>query len=264
MLLSPWFTGYGFCTFHYSSCWIHCVEVSTDPQRSPYYSWQCTSCSSLFYGKKGIKILLPYPVPLQSNWKALAQSEMKVGHGKNCYLSMQWIWYSHRWKRMHSLWWPPGIMAILTVIYWYSVSKWLYLYSRAITPNQTRQLDCEGNGDVPECTAENTTVCNQQLYSPESQGIFTGNCAANGRCEMYSWCPLENDSNPDIVNGVGAFTAFVKVDIKFCVHIYRIQCFVHDLFSVMDIMDLVSKPLESLETITMTSEYVNEYPLSFS
>jgi len=87
--------------------------------------------------------------------------------------------------------------------------------SRAITPNQTRQLDCEGNGDVPLCSAENTTLCNQQLYSPESQGIFTGNCASNGRCEMYSWCPLENDSNPDIVNGVGAFTAFVKVDINF-------------------------------------------------
>ena len=92
-------------------------------------------------------------------------------------------------------------------------------YFRAITPNQTRQLDCEGNGDVPECSAENTTLCTQQLYSPESQGIFTGSCSTNGRCEMYSWCPLENDSNPDIVNGVGAFTAFVKVDIKFCVQI---------------------------------------------
>lgn len=87
--------------------------------------------------------------------------------------------------------------------------------SRATTPNQTRQMDCEGNADVPECTAENTTLCNEYLYSWQSQGIFTGNCSANNRCEMYSWCPLENDSNPDIVNGVGDFTAFVKVDINF-------------------------------------------------
>ena len=42
---------------------------------------------------------------------------------------------------------------------------WLRLIEcfRAITPNQTRQLDCEGNGDVPLCTVENTTLCNQQL-----------------------------------------------------------------------------------------------------
>ncbi len=58
------------------------------------------------------------------------------------------------------------------------------------TPNQTRQLNCPGNDDVPECTPEDTSPCNEYFYDPDSQGIFNGNCGANGRCEMYSWCPL--------------------------------------------------------------------------
>jgi len=94
--------------------------------------------------------------------------------------------------------------------------------SRVTTPNQTRGV-CEGNEDVQECSEADATPCTTQhidagtdaMYSWKSQGIFTGNCAANGRCEVYSWCPLEDDSTPDIVNGVGAFTTFVKVDINF-------------------------------------------------
>lgn len=103
------------------------------------------------------------------------------------------------------------------------------IYSRVITPNQTRGI-CPGNGDIPECSAEDTTPCNgttndphkftKALYHWKSQGIFTGNCAANGRCKMFSWCPLENDSNPEVVNGIGDFTTFVKVDVKFCFHIF--------------------------------------------
>ena len=62
---------------------------------------------------------------------------------------------------------------------------------------------------VCQCTASNATRCNQDLYSAKSQGLFTGNCSANGRCQMYSWCPPENDVDPDPVNGVGAFTAYV-------------------------------------------------------
>jgi len=87
--------------------------------------------------------------------------------------------------------------------------------SRVITRNQTRSMHCEGNGDIPECTTDNTTLCEQSLFDAFSHGLYTGNCAANGRCEMYSWCPLENDSNPDIINGVGDFTVFVKVDVSF-------------------------------------------------
>ena len=124
------------------------------------------------------------------------------------------------------------------------------------TPNQKRQINCPGNGDVPECSAEDTTLCNEQLYSWKSQGIFTGNCAANGRCEMIAWCPLEDDSNPDIVNGVGAFTAYVKVDIKFCVHI------LHEFYITAsrnrlgyEFTNLVIRNLASLEIITMTSTH---------
>ena len=87
--------------------------------------------------------------------------------------------------------------------------------AQTTTPNQTYQYDCEGNEDVPECTPEDTSACNEYLYDPESQGLFTGNCSANGRCEMYSWCPLEDDTNPEFINGIGVFTAFVKIDINF-------------------------------------------------
>eukprot|EP01084_Bolivina_argentea_P253414 425654_1 len=82
------------------------------------------------------------------------------------------------------------------------------------TPNQTRTL-CDGNGDVPSCTADNTTACQSQFFSPESEGLFTGACGSNDRCEMYSWCPLENDSNADIVHNIGNFTVFVKIDVSF-------------------------------------------------
>lgn len=87
--------------------------------------------------------------------------------------------------------------------------------ARVITPNQTRSMHCEGNRDVPECTVNDTSACTESLHDPFSQGIYTGNCGANGRCEMYTWCPMEDDSSPDTINGVGDFTAFVKVDISF-------------------------------------------------
>eukprot|EP01083_Nonionella_stella_P234965 826716_1 len=38
------------------------------------------------------------------------------------------------------------------------------------TPNQTRQLDCPGNEDIPECTPQDTSPCNEYFYDPDSQG----------------------------------------------------------------------------------------------
>ena len=89
--------------------------------------------------------------------------------------------------------------------------------ARSITPNQQRQFDCPGNEDVPFCTFEDTSNCTQYgtAYDPESQGLFTGNCSTNGRCQVFGWCPLEDDTNPELISGVGAFTAFVKIDINF-------------------------------------------------
>ena len=59
--------------------------------------------------------------------------------------------------------------------------------ARTITPNQTRELNCLGNEDVPTCNSTDTSNCNDGLYNADSQGIYTGNCGNNGRCEMYSW-----------------------------------------------------------------------------
>ena len=48
----------------------------------------------------------------------------------------------------------------------------LACYRRVTTPNQTRQTNCAGNHDVPECTTENTTLCNEELYNPSSQVLL--------------------------------------------------------------------------------------------
>eukprot|EP01083_Nonionella_stella_P222540 794005_1 len=102
--------------------------------------------------------------------------------------------------------------------------------SMIITPNQQRDY-CPGNKDVPACNSTNyKTVCLNGTYSAMSQGIYTGNCCysnqtnqcsnnytSNDRCEVKAWCPNEHDSKSvaqHVVN-IGAFTAFVKVDIAF-------------------------------------------------
>ena len=80
------------------------------------------------------------------------------------------------------------------------------------TPLQTRGI-CNGNEDIDECTTDDD--CEFNDYNWKSQGILTGKCGSNGRCQVYGWCPLENDSNPTVLNNVGAFTVFVKNDIRF-------------------------------------------------
>eukprot|EP00483_Globobulimina_turgida_P003554 UN03560 len=107
--------------------------------------------------------------------------------------------------------------------------------SMIITPNQIRD-NCPGNTDVPKCHPTNfEDVCGVGTYSPKSQGIYTGNCCysnltnncasnynftnytSNDRCEVKSWCPNEIDNKSEAVHivNIGAFTAFVKVDIAF-------------------------------------------------
>ena len=87
--------------------------------------------------------------------------------------------------------------------------------ARVITPNQTRQMDCAGNEDVPECTPDDASKCRKNLYNWKNQGVYTGECGRNGRCLMHAWCPLEDDSNVQTIHGVGAFSTFVKVHVEF-------------------------------------------------
>ena len=84
--------------------------------------------------------------------------------------------------------------------------------SQIITPNQTRQ-DCLGNSDTGDCTSTSNN-CTANEFNADSQGILTGECGDNNYCLVMGWCPLEDDSNPEIIN-VGNFTAFIKIDIKF-------------------------------------------------
>jgi len=88
--------------------------------------------------------------------------------------------------------------------------------SMILTPNQSRSI-CAGNDDVSFCN--DTTPCSAGTYSPKSQGIYTGKCSSNNRCEVRAWCPLEDttehaQTKNQVVN-MGAFTAFVKVDVAF-------------------------------------------------
>eukprot|EP01083_Nonionella_stella_P097817 274987_1 len=84
--------------------------------------------------------------------------------------------------------------------------------SYVTTPLQTRGT-CNGNEDIGECTAD--TDCEYNDYNWKSQGILTGKCGSNGRCQVSGWCPLEDDSIRTVFNNVGSFTVFVKNDIRF-------------------------------------------------
>ena len=62
--------------------------------------------------------------------------------------------------------------------------------SMTVTPNQTRST-CDGNDQSPECTPQDTSACQTSLYSKNPQGMYTGKCGSNNRCQLYTWCPLE-------------------------------------------------------------------------
>ena len=113
--------------------------------------------------------------------------------------------------------------------------------SMIITPNQQRDT-CPGNKDIVACS-NTSNPCPQLkgVYDPLSQGIYTGNCCSDtlkkyncssivynttnsswpyqaaDYCEVMAWCPTEIDSTSVAkhVENIGAFTAFVKVDIAF-------------------------------------------------
>jgi len=82
------------------------------------------------------------------------------------------------------------------------------------TPNQAQSV-CDGNDDAAVCTSGDSTNCTAEYFSSKSLGLYTGDCGSNGRCELFTWCPLEDDSIYEIVQNVGNFTIFVEVDVSF-------------------------------------------------
>mmetsp|Transcript_17697 Transcript_17697/g.27875 ORF Transcript_17697/g.27875 Transcript_17697/m.27875 type:complete len:389 (-) Transcript_17697:220-1386(-) len=84
-----------------------------------------------------------------------------------------------------------------------------------ITPNQTRGF-CDGNpSETPECTVEDASACKEEFYSWNSQGMYTGECGSNNHCQLYTWCPPEDDTDLEVLNNVGKFTVFMKMDVTF-------------------------------------------------
>ena len=49
--------------------------------------------------------------------------------------------------------------------------------------------------DVPEAICENDTQCQPagRVFTG-GNGPTTGNCAQEGSCEIYAWCPTQNEN----------------------------------------------------------------------
>eukprot|EP01083_Nonionella_stella_P013141 37028_1 len=90
-----------------------------------------------------------------------------------------------------------------------------FLTTALITTRNQTQTTCDGDAKTPLCTSADASNCTEDDFSWSSQGIYTGNCGSNNRCELFTWCPLEDGSVVDIVDNVGNFTVFVKVQVSF-------------------------------------------------
>ncbi|VUZ42135.1 unnamed protein product [Hymenolepis diminuta] len=90
------------------------------------------------------------------------------------------------------------------------------------TPGQTLSI-CEESPDVSEsiCTSNNDCTSGRIIMS--GSGVQTGRCIPSTRkanlsvCEIYGWCPTENDVLPDdfILQNAPNFTVLLKNSIEF-------------------------------------------------
>eukprot|EP01100_Stratorugosa_tubuloviscum_P011227 TRINITY_DN497_c2_g5_i1.p1 TRINITY_DN497_c2_g5~~TRINITY_DN497_c2_g5_i1.p1 ORF type:complete len:376 (+),score=163.02 TRINITY_DN497_c2_g5_i1:113-1240(+) len=82
-----------------------------------------------------------------------------------------------------------------------------------VTPFQTRAV-CEENDSGAKCTTDSDCTPG----TPTKNGVTEGSCGPNGFCEVYAWCPLENDADPvdeDVIKNVDQFTVFTRCSISF-------------------------------------------------
>ncbi|XP_068124611.1 P2X purinoceptor 1 isoform X2 [Hyperolius riggenbachi] len=100
-------------------------------------------------------------------------------------------------------------------------SSFVVMTNFIITPEQEMKT-CNELPDVAPCiTNENCSA----LSFRQSQGILTGNCTPYDNktktCEVYAWCPVENDYNvpkPPLLLQAENFTLFIKNSINFPRH----------------------------------------------
>lgn len=61
--------------------------------------------------------------------------------------------------------------------------------------------------------------CKGPSPNVDSGGIRTGNCTADGFCQVHAWCPVEPNipgrSTFNFLQGVDAFTTFIRVSVNF-------------------------------------------------
>ncbi|XP_067866166.1 P2X purinoceptor 1 [Heterodontus francisci] len=88
-----------------------------------------------------------------------------------------------------------------------------------ITPRQSMMV-CAQDESTEEC--ESGSECMAGEFSRYGQGMMTGNCTINNNgkktCEIFGWCPVENDhyiSNPPLLLAAENFTIFIKNSITF-------------------------------------------------
>ncbi|XP_059202550.1 P2X purinoceptor 3a [Centropristis striata] len=87
-----------------------------------------------------------------------------------------------------------------------------------ITENQFQDR-CPELGRKFKCTTD--ADCTKHLGSVLSNGVITGVCirpynSTDGRCEIYGWCPAENDEvTIEPMLDVNNFTIFIKNSVRF-------------------------------------------------
>ncbi|XP_041053749.1 P2X purinoceptor 1 isoform X1 [Carcharodon carcharias] len=88
-----------------------------------------------------------------------------------------------------------------------------------VTPNQTL-THCAQHQSSGKC--ESDSDCAAGVFSRYGQGIMNGKCRNNAEgnktCEIFGWCPAENDhiiSNPPLLMAAENFTIFIKNSITF-------------------------------------------------
>uniref|UniRef100_A0A8C5PV93 P2X purinoceptor n=1 Tax=Leptobrachium leishanense TaxID=445787 RepID=A0A8C5PV93_9ANUR len=100
-------------------------------------------------------------------------------------------------------------------------SSFVVMTNYIITPEQKMDY-CNERPEVAACKTDDD--CKVQNVR-QSQGIMTGNCTAFNAtintCEVYAWCPVEDDTHvpkPPLLSEAENFTLFIKNSISFPNH----------------------------------------------
>lgn len=113
-------------------------------------------------------------------------------------------------------------------------SSFVVMTNFIITPEQ-HMGNCNELPDVAPCKTNDDCAA---ISTRQTQGILTGNCSLYNNetksCEVYAWCPVENDyvvPNPPLLMQAENFTLFIKNSISFPRHKINRQNLVESITS---------------------------------